>query len=215
MEKKGIFISFEGPEGGGKSTHIRDLEEFLQNSGIRTLRTREPGGTRLGEMVRGMLQNDAAGEAPSSRAEVMLFAASRAQLCDNVIRPALDEGTWVLADRFADSTYAYQGYARGFDLADIKKITAFATGSLTPDLTFLLDLPPEVSRERLAARQKDAQGAPDRIEREDDGFHIKVRNGFLELAESEPERYVVIDARASREEVSSRIEAEIKARFGV
>mgnify|MGYP003306441932 CR=1 FL=1 len=207
--KKGIFISFEGPEGGGKSTHIRDLERFLENNGIKTLRTREPGGTRLGEVVRDLLQNNLAGEAPSSRAEVMLFAASRAQLCENVIRPALDEGTWVLADRYADSTYAYQGYARGFNLADLKEITRFATGSLVPDLTILLDLPPEASRQRLAARAN----APDRIESEGEEFHLKVRNGFLELARDNPERYAVIDARDSREAVSALIEAEIKARF--
>ncbi len=207
--KKGIFISFEGPEGGGKSTHIRDLECFLENNGIKTLRTREPGGTRLGEVVRDLLQNNLAGEAPSSRAEVMLFAASRAQLCENVIRPALDEGTWVLADRYADSTYAYQGYARGFNLADLKEITRFATGSLVPDLTILLDLPPEASRQRLAARAN----APDRIESEGEEFHLKVRNGFLELARDNPERYAVIDARDSREAVSALIEAEIKARF--
>lgn len=207
--KKGIFISFEGPEGGGKSTHIRDLECFLENNGIKTLRTREPGGTRLGEVVRDLLQNNLAGEAPSSRAEVMLFAASRAQLCENVIRPALDEGTWVLADRYADSTYAYQGYARGFNLSDLKEITRFATGSLVPDLTILLDLPPEASRQRLAARAN----APDRIESEGEEFHLKVRNGFLELARDNPERYAVIDARDSREAVSALIEAEIKARF--
>lgn len=215
MKKQGVFISFEGPEGGGKSTHIRSLEAYLRQRSIETLRTREPGGTLLGEVVRDLLQNDLAKEPPSARSEVMLFAASRAQLCENVIRPALNNGVWVLADRFADSTYAYQGYARGFDLEELRRITMFATGALVPDMTVLLDLPPEESRRRLAERQKLTAGAPDRIEREADDFHLRVRDGFLELAHLEPERYVVVDATADIETVSARIESEIQARFGV
>jgi len=204
----GRFITFEGPEGGGKSTHIQELESFLAQRGIRSIRTREPGGTKLGERIRELLQHDAAGESPVARAEVMLFLASRAQLVENVIRPALAEGVWVLADRFDDSTFAYQGYGRGFQIQELRLADTFATGGLVPDLTFLLDVPLSVMRERLSER--DTQ---DRFEREGMEFHRKIRNGFLQLAAESPDRMVVVDSSRAREIVRAEIEEVVRTRF--
>lgn len=138
---RGVFITFEGPEGSGKSSHVRLLKERLEARGREVLLTREPGGTPLGENIRGLLQHDHAGEPPVDRAEVMLFLASRAQLCERVIRPALDRGAWVVCDRFSDSTLAYQGHGRGFDVDTLRVMNTFATADLVPDLTILLDIP--------------------------------------------------------------------------
>lgn len=204
----GRLITFEGPEGGGKSTHIQELEAFLAQRGIRSIRTREPGGTKLGERIRELLQHDAAGESPVARAEVMLFLASRAQLVENVIRPAMAEGVWVLADRFDDSTFAYQGYGRGFPIQELRLADTFATGGLVPDLTFLLDVPLSVMRERLSER-----GTQDRFEREGMEFHRKIRDGFLQLAAESPERMVVVDSSRAREIVCAEIEEVVRTRF--
>ena len=204
----GRFITFEGPEGGGKSTHIRELETFLSRQGIRSIRTREPGGTKLGERIRDLLQHDEAGESPVARAEVMLFLASRAQLVENVIRPALAEGVWVLADRFDDSTFAYQGFGRGFPIPELRLADTFATGGLVPDLTFLLDVPLSVMRERLSERE-----TQDRFEREGMEFHRKIRDGFLQLAAESPERIVVVDSSRACEIVRAEIEEVVRTRF--
>ncbi|MBO4286854.1 MAG: dTMP kinase [Kiritimatiellae bacterium] len=212
---KGKFITFEGPEGGGKSTQIKELAAFLEARGIPVLQAREPGGTRLGERVRGLLQDDTAGEPPSPRAEVLLFLASRAQLVANVIVPALEKGVWVLCDRFDDSTFAYQGYGRGFDLDALRCLDAFATGGLVPDLTLLLDLPPDVGFARLATRQAGEGSAPDRFEREARAFHERLRAGFLELAGREPGRIAVIDAGQPRETVAGTVREMVAARFGI
>jgi len=198
---RGKFITFEGPEGSGKSTHARLLKERLEACGKRVLLTREPGGTPLGEAVRGMLQHNDAGEAPVDRAEVMLFLASRAQLCERVIRPALDVGTWVLCDRFTDSTLAYQGYGRGFDVATLRTMNDFATGSLIPDLTLLLDVTLETGLARVNQRGL----ATDRIEAAGENFHRRLRDGFLQLAKEEPARFAVIDSDATPEEVAAKI----------
>ena len=211
---KGKFITFEGPEGGGKSTQIRELAAFLETRGIPVLLAREPGGTKLGEQVRGLLQDDAAGEPPSPRTEVLLFLASRAQLVANVIAPALEQGVWVLCDRFDDSTFAYQGYGRGFDLDALRHLDTFATGGLVPDLTLLLDLPPDIGFARIAARQTDAGSEPDRFEREARAFHVRLRAGFLELAKRDPGRIAVIDAGQSKEEVAETVRKRVAARFG-
>lgn len=138
----GRLISFEGPEGGGKSTQIKVLADRLRTERALTVRTtREPGGTPTGEAIRGLLQHDVAGEPLCDPAEVFLFCASRAQLCATVLAPALARGEWVLCDRFTDSTLAYQGYGRGFDLELLRRLNAFATGPVVPDLTLLLDVP--------------------------------------------------------------------------
>ncbi|HRR32629.1 MAG TPA: dTMP kinase [Kiritimatiellia bacterium] len=210
---RGVFITFEGPEGSGKSTHIRRLAERLRARGTTVTLTREPGGTPLGEAIRGLLQHDGSGEPPVPRAEVLLFLASRAQHVARVIEPALSRGEWVLCDRFSDSTLAYQGYGRGFDLAQLRAIDAFATGARKPDLTVLLDVAPATSRQRLRARQAQTASEPDRIEREANAFHARLRAGFLELAAAEPERFAVLTTERDPEQVAEAILAAVERRF--
>lgn len=208
----GHFITFEGPEGSGKSTHIRRLTERLRARGQDVVVTREPGGTPLGEAIRGLLQHDAAGESPVPRAEALLFCASRAQLVQTLIRPALARGAWVLSDRFADSTFAYQGFGRGFALADLQAANVFATGGLVPELTLLLDLDEAAGRRRLAARAAAAAGA-DRFEREPHDFHARLREGFLALAAAEPGRFAVIPTGRPVDDVAADIWRAVVARF--
>ena len=190
---RGKFITFEGPEGGGKSTHIRLLAERLRAEGRTVLVTREPGGTPLAEKIRGLVREEL-DDPPVTRSEVLLFLAARAQVVSQVIRPALARGEWVLCDRFADSTFAYQGYGRGIDVGLLRNFNDFATEGLVPDLTILLDVPLEVSRSRLAARQAATATAADRIEQAGTMFHRRLREGFLELAQAEPKRFAVIDS---------------------
>lgn len=206
---KGCLISFEGPEGGGKSTQARSLAAALRSRGLEVLETREPGGTKLGETVRGILQNDLAGEPPCDAAEAMLFCAARAQLCRNVLAPALSRGAWVVLDRFTDSTLAYQGYGRGFSVETLRAMNAFATGPVRPNLTLLLDVPPETGLARALARS----GSKDRIESAPAEFHRRLREGYLELAQKEPERFVVIDATAPEQVVRDRVMAAVDDRL--
>ena len=201
---RGKFITFEGPEGGGKSTHVRELAEQLRAEGKTVLVTREPGGTRLAEQIRGLVREEV-DDPPVTRCEVLLFIAARAQVVSEVIRPALARGEWVICDRFADSTFAYQGYGRGIDVGLLKNFNDFATEGLVPDLTILLDVPPETSKARLAERQAATATSADRIEQAGDMFHRRLRDGFLELAKAEPDRFVVIDSSGPREEVSDRV----------
>jgi len=209
---RGRFITFEGPEGGGKSTHVRELAEALRARGITVLVTREPGGTRLAELIRGLVREEVE-DPPVTRSEVLLFLASRAQVVANVIKPALARGEWVLCDRFADSTFAYQGYGRGIDVGLLRDLNDFATEGLVPDLTLLLDVPPETSRARLAARQAATATTADRIEQAGATFHRNLRNGFLEMAAQEPDRFAVIDATGEQALVSAQILATVKARL--
>ena len=171
---RGKFITFEGPEGGGKSTHVRELAEQLRAEGKTVLVTREPGGTTLTEKIRGLLREEL-DDPPVTRSEVLLFLAARAQVVSQVIRPALARGEWVLCDRFADSTFAYQGYGRGIDVGLLRNFNDFATEGLVPDLTILLDVPPEVSRKRRAERQVATATAADRIELAGEMFHRRDR----------------------------------------
>jgi dTMP kinase len=211
-ELMGHFITFEGPEGSGKSTHIRMLTERLRERGQEVVITREPGGTPLCEAIRGLLQHDAAGEAPVPRTETLLFCASRAQLVETVIRPALERVAWVLSDRFADSTFAYQGYGRGFALDELQRLNAFATGGLKPGLTLLLDLDDSAGRRRLAERQT-AGGGADRFERESERFHARLRQGFLELAGAEPGRFRVIQTNREVAAVAADVWVAVAQRF--
>ena len=192
---QGKFITLEGPEGSGKSTHSRLLAGRLRDCGVTVVETREPGGTPLGEAVRGMLQFNSAGEAPQPTTELLLFCASRAQLTANVIKPALQRGEWVICDRFTDSTLAYQGYGRSIPLPTLRALNGFATGGLVPDITLLFDVDPATSSRRVNARRNAARAAiaPDRFEREAGDFHARIRHGFLELARNEPGRFHVFD----------------------
>ena len=193
MPARGWFITIEGPEGAGKTTQAARLEAYLQGSGIPTIRTREPGGTALGERIRKLLLDPAAGERPADPlADALLFNAARRQLVEEVIRPALADGTTVVCARFADSTLAYQGYGAGLALDDLRQLQAVATGGLSPDLTILLDLPPEVGLRRKAPDDRT------RFELSFDlDFHRRVREGFLAIAASEPERIDLVAADAS------------------
>lgn len=206
---RGKFITFEGPEGGGKSTHVKELAERLKADGRKVLVTREPGGTRLAELIRALVREEV-DDPPVTRSEVLLFLAARAQVVANVIKPALARGEWVICDRFADSTFAYQGYGRGIDVALLKDLNDFATEGLLPDLTILLDVPPEVSRERLAVRQAATATKADRIELAGEMFHRRLREGFLELARAEPRRFAVIDSSGEREAVSNAVYAAMR-----
>lgn len=207
--KRGVFITFEGPEGSGKSTHIRRLQDRLEACGRDTLLTREPGGTRTGEAVRRLLQHDSSDDDIARRTEVLLFCASRAQLVDQVVRPALDRGAWVLCDRFTDSTLAYQGFGRGFAVEELRRLNDFATGGLAPDLTLLLDVTVEEGRRRLAARA----GGGDRIERAERPFHERLRRGYLELAAAEPARFRVVPTHGPSAETSEAIWRLVQERF--
>jgi dTMP kinase len=198
--KKGRFITFEGGEGCGKSTQIRRLEAYLKEKGVEVLVTREPGGTRLAELIRGLLK-DEKDDPPCDRAELLLFLAARAQLVKNVILPALDSGVWVLSDRFSDSTFAYQGYGRGLDLGILKVANDFACDSLKPDLTLLLDVPPEVASSRMRKRERETNTSADRIELAGEEFHRKLREGFRALAAAESDRVHAIDASGTPDQV--------------
>lgn len=213
MERRGKFLTLEGPEGAGKSTQAARLIRFLGGRGLEVIYTREPGGTKLGEAIRGILQYDAAGEAPCSEAEVLLFEASRAQLVKQVIQPALGRGAWVVSDRFADSTTAYQGYGRGFGAERMDAINRFATGGLVPDMTLLLDLDVRVGMERCAKRQAGGGSKYDRIESERLCFHEAVRAGYLALAGANPGRFWLIDATGSEAAVGREIEELVTRAF--
>ena len=204
----GKFITFEGPEGGGKSTHIKLLADFLRSKGKEVLVTREPGGTRLAELIRSLVREELE-DPPVTQSEVLLFLAARAQVVSNVIRPALEKGVWVLCDRFSDSTFAYQGYGRGVEVDLLRRLNDFATQGLVPDMTVLLDVPPEVSRSRLLARQADTNSTADRIEQAGEDFHRRLREGFLAMAKDEPLRFTVVDSSKELEDVSKNIEEAV------
>jgi dTMP kinase len=198
----GYFISFEGGEGCGKSTQIRLLAAALEAQGHSVVLTREPGGTTLGEALRDLLQHNPAGRQMVPEAELLLFAASRAQLAREVIQPALDAGKIVLCDRYLDSTTVYQGVARALDPAEVATINQFAAGTVRPHCTLLLDLDPETGMERARAR---TEGKLDRMEDQAGAFYVAVREGFLALAEKEPKRIKVIDGSLSIDAMQSVI----------
>jgi dTMP kinase len=210
MAQPGKFITFEGPEGSGKSTQLKLLVEQLEAQGIKVVCTREPGGTATGEAIRNILQHDAVDEQLSERSELLLFTASRAQLVNHVILPALGRGEWVICDRFIDSTMAYQGYARGMPLETLDLINDFAINNRKPDLTLLLDLDIERGFQRLEERYADGKGSADRFEREARDFHLRVRDGYHKLADREPERFRVIDTDRSIHEVAGAIWNAVK-----
>ena len=204
MAARGVFITFEGGDGSGKSTQIQSVRDWFESRGREVIVTREPGGTELGTEIRRLVQNGP--EDVDARTEALLYAADRAYHVATVIRPALERGAVVLGDRYIDSSLAYQGAARSLGVDEIASLSAWATQGLYPSLTFLLDLPPEVG----ACRRTDA---PDRMERESMDFHERVRHEYLRLADAEPERIVVIDAVGTVDEVFSEIRGVLVERF--
>ncbi len=207
----GFFISFEGSEGCGKSTQIRSLVETLQSSGLDPLLVREPGGTPIGEQIRHLLQHAPESSAMTPEAELLLFAASRAQLVREVIRPALEAGRVVISDRFLDSTTVYQGIARKIAAGSVAAINQFAAGSRLPDVTFLLDMDSSQGLARAQSRTTPNQ-KPDRMEAEPLAFYEAVRQGYLQLATNEPDRIHILNAAQSPEEISANIRAELLKR---
>ncbi|WP_212773662.1 dTMP kinase [Polycladomyces abyssicola] len=206
----GWLITFEGPEGGGKSTQVQRLAAYLRSMNLPCTLLREPGGTPIGDRIRQILLDPTLREM-TQRTEILLYAASRAQLVEERILPALKRGDVVLCDRFVDSSLVYQGYAPEWDLDEVKAINRIATGGLRPHRTYLLDLPVDESERRLKKRGKLA----DRIEQKGQGYHERVREGFLRLAAADPQRYVVVDATDSEDRVFERIRADLAAFLGI
>ncbi|MBQ8744438.1 MAG: dTMP kinase [Mailhella sp.] len=194
-----MFLTVEGVEGAGKSTFIGLLEQELAERGVAFLHTREPGGCALGRQIRPLLLD--AGQKVDARAELFLFLADRAQHVADTIRPALERGQWVICDRYADSTIAYQGYGRGMDVEELQRLNDYATDSLWPDITFLLDLPAEVGLGRALARngREGLTQSEGRFEAEALAFHQRIREGFLARAARWPERFRVLDATKTPE----------------
>jgi dTMP kinase len=209
---RGVFITFEGSEGCGKSTQVRRLAERLQTAGRTVLVTREPGGTPVGEEIRHLLQFHPAGHGMKPETELLLFAASRAQLVREVIEPALAAGTVVIADRFLDSTTVYQGVARALDTDAVRFINGFAVGACRPDVTFILDLDPAVARRRLLRRLRPVD-SPDRMEQQPEAFYEAVRVGYQQLAADETVRCVLLDGAVAAADIAARINQVLSERF--
>jgi dTMP kinase len=210
---RGRFITFEGPEGGGKTTQAKCLIERLDARGLDVVYAREPGGTPTGEAIRDILQHNVTGENISPPAEVLLFAASRAQLVAHVIRPALDRGAWVVCDRFADSTTAYQGYGRGFDVEHMIAINHFAIQGTEPDITFLLDVDLNEGFRRITARHQEKASPLDRIEREARTFHERVRAGYHALAARWPDRFYTVNGMDEESAVARVVWERVERAF--
>lgn len=194
-----MFITFEGPEGSGKSSQLPALAEFLETLGYQVVRTREPGGTKIGDQIREVLVRMENAEL-HPRTEILLFLAARAQLVEELIIPSLEEGKVVLCDRYGDSTLAYQGYGHGLDMDRLRSMLQFATAGLKPDLTILLDVDVLTGLKR-----KKAKDEWNRLDAFELSFHERVRNGYHELAAEEPERWRIVDASESAECVQSEI----------
>ena len=195
----GLFVTFEGGEGSGKSTQLARLADRLHAAGNDPLVVREPGGTPLAEGIRALLLDPA--YAPGAVSEALLMVAARADLVAARLKPALESGRIVLCDRYGDSTLAYQGGGRGLDAARLAEWNRFATGGLVPDLTLLFDLPPRVG----LARRAEAAGTPNRLDLESEAFHGRVRERYLELAAASPARFVVLDATIEPEALAARV----------
>ncbi|ODN30849.1 dTMP kinase [Fervidobacterium thailandense] len=197
-----MFISFEGLDGCGKSTQIELLAAYFERNGIEYVRVREPGGTSLGEEIRKLLLH----KEMCARSELLLFLASRAQLVEEVIKPALSRGVVVIADRFAHSSNAYQGCGRGLGYELVKSLNDFATDRVYPDIVFFLDIPEETVFQRLGVEK-------DRIERETSEFWRNVRTCYMKMAQEEPERFIVIDGTADVSEIHEKIIGVVRARM--
>ncbi|WP_292788327.1 MULTISPECIES: dTMP kinase [unclassified Microbacterium] len=203
----GFWITLEGGDGSGKTTQSNLLAIWLEQSGRTVVRTREPGGSEVGQLIRDIVLHHRGDIAP--RAEALLYAADRAHHVATVVRPALARGEIVLQDRYLDSSVAYQGAGRVLDAAEIRDLSLWAAEGALPDLTVLLDLDPAMARTRLDSADKPF----DRLEAEKEAFHARVRDAYLELARAEPARFLVIDAAASPERIAERIRARVSALF--
>ena len=203
-----MFITLEGPEGSGKTSQLPELAQYLRNADYEVVVTREPGGTAVGDQIRDVLMS-LKNVAIVPRTEILLFLAARAQHVESLIRPALTADKLVLCDRFSDSTLAYQGYGHKTDLETLRMLLDFSTGGLKPDLTLLLDLPVVIGFER----KRDNSAEWNRLDAYDQAFHERVRQGYLALAETEPERWVLIDATKSKNEVQLAMRAAIITRL--
>jgi dTMP kinase len=204
MPKAPLFITFEGIDGAGKSTQINRLCAYLKSNGVEFISTREPGGCEMSEKIREIILSEKSDL--GAFGELFLYFAARAEHVGQIIKPALDNEKWVICDRFADSTFAYQGAGRGLNIAKMKEINSFATQNINPNLTILLDISADVSLERRKSRGKSA----DRLEQNDKIFFEKVREKFIELSKDEPNRFLVIDATLSENEIYDKIIARIK-----
>lgn len=211
-QPRGKFITFEGGEGAGKTTQIKRLADRLRDAGLDVVTTREPGGAPGADSIRALLVSGATDKwDPIS--EVLLLYAARREHLNQTIRPALEAGAWVLCDRFADSTLAYQGYGHGVSRDFIAGVHAAVVGDSEPDLTLILDLPVTAGLERANTRNTDSKSAEDRFERMGTAFHDRLREGFLEIAATAPERYAVIDARGSLDEVGDAVWTAVSGVF--
>jgi dTMP kinase len=208
-DSRGFLISFEGSEGSGKSTQISLMADRFVDAGYEVVVTREPGGTPIGEEIRHILMHSSKGDSMCPETELLLFAASRAQLVREVILPAVDQGKIVLCDRFMDSTTVYQGIARKISSEPVHVINTFAVGDMIPDVTVIIDIPAEVGLERIRRRANDL---PDRMEQENIEFYQKVRNGYLMLAKAMPERFIIVDGEEPRDALEDHIWHELRQR---
>ena len=199
MSRPPLFITFEGIDGAGKSTQIEKLCAYIEKNGIEFVSTREPGGCEMSEKIRDIILSKKSDL--GALGELFLYFAARAEHIRQVIKPALDNGKWVICDRFCDSTFAYQGAGRGLDVAKMKEINKFASQDIYPNLTILLDISVDVSLERRKQRKKSA----DRLEQNDRAFFESVREYFLKLSKDEPQRFLVIDAALSEDEIHKKI----------
>ena len=207
--RRGLFVTFEGSEGCGKSTQIRRLSAWLRETGHACLTTREPGGTSAGDQIRHLLQHAPEGNGLVPEAELFLFAASRAQHVQEIIRPALERGEVVICDRFHDSTEVYQGVGRRLDPDMTKTVNRFAIGETLPDITFLLDMDAREAFQRIHKRDRPA----DRMESEPLAFYEAVREGYLRAAAAEPSRFCVLDATRQEEQLAATVQQTLLERF--
>jgi len=205
---KGLFITFEGPDGAGKTTQVSLLAKYIHEQGLDFITTREPGSTEISNQIRKILLNPDYGNL-QDQTEILLYAASRAQLVHEVILSALDEGKIVLCDRYIDASIAYQAYGLGIDRNIVEEINRFASSSLKPNRTYLLDIRPDMGRDRLIHRDQNEFGNQlDRIEQKQLEYHQRVYQGFMDIAKEEPERVVKIDANDSIEGIFDKIKVD-------
>ena len=212
MTSAGRFLTFEGCEGCGKSTQITSTLAWLRSAKLTVHEVREPGGTPVGEVIRHLLKHDPVGQSMTAETELLLFAASRAELVRQLIHPAIARGDWIIADRFHDSTTVFQGNARGLPMEEVSFINRYAIAQRQPDLTLVLDLDPAEARSRALRRPRPA-GQKDRLEDLDLGFYQKVAEGYRALAQREPKRVKLIDASGSREQTFAMIQKELRHAF--